>query len=152
MQAKADYAPYYKHSLLYLACVDVASDITADQRLLLAHDLGISAFLGDTIYNFGELVRLTPTISKYPVFIIVIILPAGGVTACLRSQLMHPILDALDNTQHDWIKKLLFTFNEGNIGKFEALAPLFPQEVRACVHVCLHAWCGQQAESRAGVK
>jgi 26S proteasome regulatory subunit N9 len=43
---------------------------------------------------------------------------------------MHPILDALDNTQYDWIKKLLFTFNEGNIGKFEALAPLFPQEVR----------------------
>jgi len=70
------------------------------------------------------------------------------VNACLRSQLMHPILDALDNTQHDWIKKLLFTFNEGNIGKFEALAPLFPQEVRACVQ----AWCGQQAESRAGVK
>ena len=48
---------------------------------------------------------------------------------------MHPILDALDNTQHDWIKKLLFTFNEGNIGKFEALAPLFPQEVR-CVRAC----------------
>ncbi|KAG1734858.1 hypothetical protein EDD22DRAFT_787811 [Suillus occidentalis] len=46
-------------------------------------DLGISAFLGDTIYNFGEL-------------------------------LMHPILDALDNTQYDWIKKLLFTSNEGN--------------------------------------
>lgn len=58
-QAKADYAPYYKHSLLYLACVDVATDLTADQRLLRAHDLGISAFLGDTIYNFGELVRPT---------------------------------------------------------------------------------------------
>lgn len=43
---------------------------------------------------------------------------------------MHPILDALDGTPHEWIKKLLFTFNEGNIGKFEALAPLFPQEVR----------------------
>ena len=42
---------------------------------------------------------------------------------------MHPILDALDGTPHDWIKKLLFTFNEGNIGKFEALAPLFPKEV-----------------------
>ena len=42
---------------------------------------------------------------------------------------MHPILDALDNTEHEWIKKLLFTFNEGNIGKFEALAPLFPKEV-----------------------
>ncbi|KAH7924999.1 hypothetical protein BV22DRAFT_1034510 [Leucogyrophana mollusca] len=96
-KAKAEYAPYYKHSLLYLACVDVTIDLTSDERLLRAHDLGISAFLGDTIYNFGEL-------------------------------LMHPILDALDNTQHDWIKKLLFTFNEGNIGKFEALAPLFPQE------------------------
>ncbi|KAI6030191.1 hypothetical protein EDC04DRAFT_102895 [Pisolithus marmoratus] len=96
-KAKAEYAPYYKHSLLYLACVDVASDLTRDERLLRAHDLSISAFLGDTIYNFGEL-------------------------------LMHPILDALDNTQYDWIKKLLFTFNEGNIGKFEALAPLFPQE------------------------
>ena len=45
---------------------------------------------------------------------------------------MHPILDALDNTEHEWIKKLLFTFNEGNIGKFEALAPLFPKEV--CQH------------------
>lgn len=42
---------------------------------------------------------------------------------------MHPILNALDQTQHEWLKKLLFTFNEGNIGKFEALAPLFPQEV-----------------------
>lgn len=42
---------------------------------------------------------------------------------------MHPILDALDGTPHEWIKKLLFTFNEGNIGKFEALTPLFPQEV-----------------------
>ncbi|KIJ64357.1 hypothetical protein HYDPIDRAFT_90849 [Hydnomerulius pinastri MD-312] len=96
-KAKAEYAPYYKHSLLYLACVDIGTDLTSEERLLRAHDLGISAFLGDTIYNFGEL-------------------------------LMHPILDALDNTQYDWIKKLLFTFNEGNIGKFEALAPLFPQE------------------------
>lgn len=42
---------------------------------------------------------------------------------------MHPILDALDSTPHEWIKKLLFTFNEGNIGKFEALSPLFPKEV-----------------------
>src|ERR1700689_4133452 len=42
---------------------------------------------------------------------------------------MHPILDDLDQSEYDWIKKLLFTFNEGNIGKFEALAPLFPQEV-----------------------
>lgn len=42
---------------------------------------------------------------------------------------MHPILDDLDQSEYDWIKKLLLTFNEGNIGKFEALAPLFPKEV-----------------------
>jgi len=43
---------------------------------------------------------------------------------------MHPILDSLDRTDHEWIKKLLFTFNEGSIGKFEALAPVFMHEVR----------------------
>ncbi|KAJ3712427.1 hypothetical protein C8R42DRAFT_686865 [Lentinula raphanica] len=96
-KAKAEYAPYYRNSLLYLACVDPATDMTAEERLGRAHDLSISALLGDTIYNFGEL-------------------------------LMHPILDALDGTPYEWIKKLLFTFNEGSIGKFEALAPLLPQE------------------------
>lgn len=57
MQAKAEYAPYYKNSLLYLACVDSEKDMSSEERLLRAHDLGISALLGDTIYNFGELVR-----------------------------------------------------------------------------------------------
>ena len=32
--------------------------MSRDERLVRAHDLGISAFLGDSIYNFGELVRL----------------------------------------------------------------------------------------------
>jgi 26S proteasome regulatory subunit N9 len=62
-QAKAEYAPYYKNSLLYLACVDLEKDMSAEERLTRAHDLGISAFLGDTIYNFGELVR-TPSSSS----------------------------------------------------------------------------------------
>ncbi|KAF8902866.1 proteasome 26S subunit [Mucidula mucida] len=53
--AKAEYAPYYRNSLLYLACVDPTTDMTPEERLARAHDLGISAFLGDTIYNFGEL-------------------------------------------------------------------------------------------------
>ncbi|KAF8654768.1 hypothetical protein AX16_003423 [Volvariella volvacea WC 439] len=99
-KAKAEYAPYYRNSLLYLACVDPATDMSPDERLVRAHDLAISAFLSDSIYNFGEL-------------------------------LMHPILDAFDETPHVWIKRLLFTFNEGSIGKFEALAPLFPQETIA---------------------
>lgn len=56
-QARAEYGPYYKNSLLYLACVDTTSDMTAEERLSRAHDLSISAFLADTIYNFGELVN-----------------------------------------------------------------------------------------------
>nr|GAT57585.1 predicted protein [Mycena chlorophos] len=97
-KAKGEYAPYYRNSLLFLACVpNLETDMSPEDRLSRAHDLAISAFLGDTIYNFGEL-------------------------------LMHPILDSLNGTPHEWIKRLLFTFNEGNIGKFESLAPLFPKE------------------------
>lgn len=48
--------PYYKNSLLYLACVDPETDLTAEERVVRAHDLGVSALLGETIYNFGELV------------------------------------------------------------------------------------------------
>ncbi|ORY98016.1 hypothetical protein BCR43DRAFT_490727 [Syncephalastrum racemosum] len=42
--------------------------------------------------------------------------------------LMHPILDALTNTEHDWLRSLLFAFNSGDIGKFEALAPHFAKQ------------------------
>ncbi|CAE6421184.1 putative 26S proteasome regulatory subunit rpn9 OS=Schizosaccharomyces pombe (strain 972 / ATCC 24843) GN=rpn9 PE=3 SV=1 [Rhizoctonia solani AG-1 IB] len=96
-KAKADYVPYYKNSLLYLACIDVENDLTSDQRLVRAHDLSIAALLGETIYNFGEL-------------------------------LQHPIMESLVNTPQQWLKDLLYVFNEGNIGKFESIMPLFPQE------------------------
>ncbi|KAI9262370.1 hypothetical protein BDA99DRAFT_438760 [Phascolomyces articulosus] len=42
--------------------------------------------------------------------------------------LMHPILDSLSNTEHDWLRSLLFAFNSGDIGKFEALAPHFSKQ------------------------
>ncbi|CAD6962587.1 unnamed protein product [Tilletia controversa] len=54
-KAKAEYANYYKNSLLFLACVNIDTDLTAEDRVQRAHDLSISALLGDTIYNFGEL-------------------------------------------------------------------------------------------------
>ncbi|CED85385.1 26S proteasome regulatory complex, subunit RPN9/PSMD13 [Phaffia rhodozyma] len=85
----AEYGLYYKHSLLYLACVNL-SDLSPEELTARAHDLGIAALLGDSIYNFGEL-------------------------------LQHPILAALDNTEHSWIKTLLVAFNGGEIGKFESL-------------------------------
>jgi 26S proteasome regulatory subunit N9 len=56
-KVKADYAPYYKNALLYLACVD-EKDLTEAERVARAHDLCIAALLGTTIYNFGELVSI----------------------------------------------------------------------------------------------
>lgn len=86
------------------------------EQLMRAHDLAIAALLGDTIYNFGELVReVSAEFSlEYTHFM---------------KKLQHPILDSLNGTEHEWIKNLLFIFNEGNIGGFESLAPLFGREV-----------------------
>ncbi len=64
-KAKAEYAPYYRNSLLYLACVDIETGMSAEERLARAHDLSISAFLGDTIYNFGELVSMPRPSAHY---------------------------------------------------------------------------------------
>ena len=56
-QIKASYVPFYKSSLLFLACIDVETDLSQEERVTRAHDLGVAALLGDSIYNFGELVR-----------------------------------------------------------------------------------------------
>jgi len=94
---RGEYAPYYKNSLLYLACVDIEKDLNQEQRIQRAHDLCISGFMADSIYNFGELI-------------------------------MHPILGALQHSPHEWLRNMLLAFNEGSIGKFDALRPLFPKE------------------------
>jgi hypothetical protein len=46
---------YYKASLLYLACINI-DEQTKEDLVSRAHDLSIAALLGETIYNFGELV------------------------------------------------------------------------------------------------
>ncbi|KAI8971864.1 hypothetical protein BDF20DRAFT_825235 [Mycotypha africana] len=95
-KVKADYAHYYRSTLLYLACVNI-EDLADKERLERAYDLSLAALMGDNIYNFGEL-------------------------------LMHPILDSLKDTEHDWLRSLLFAFNSGDIGKFEALVPHFNKQ------------------------
>ncbi|SGY14197.1 BQ5605_C010g06097 [Microbotryum silenes-dioicae] len=120
-QAKAEYADYYKNSLLYLACVTVDKDLTLPERVQRAHDLAISALLGK-IYNFGELVRLGHVGEM-----------VGGLGTDDRSlsayiQLMHPILDSLNGTEYAPIKNLLFAFNAGDIGQFESLSHAIAQE------------------------
>ncbi|BGO95186.1 hypothetical protein NBRC10512_000969 [Rhodotorula toruloides] len=54
-KAKAEFADYYRNSLLYLACIDIDRDLTQDERAERARDLGIAALLGESLYNFGEL-------------------------------------------------------------------------------------------------
>ncbi|WVQ98920.1 hypothetical protein IAU59_006051 [Kwoniella sp. CBS 9459] len=56
-KVKADYGPYYKNSLLYLACVDTERELSEEDRKSRTHDLCIAALLGETIYNFGELLQ-----------------------------------------------------------------------------------------------
>ena len=50
---------------------------------------------------------------------------------------MHPILESLVGTEREWLKNLLFAFNSGDIGKFEALAPHFAQEVNGQNYVAV---------------
>ena len=41
---------------------------------------------------------------------------------------MHPVLASLDGSPFEWIKKLLFVFNSGDIGKFESTISQLPKE------------------------
>ena len=54
-KAKAEYADYYRNYFLFLACIHVDAEMSKAEQVQCAHDLSISALLGDTIYNFGEL-------------------------------------------------------------------------------------------------
>lgn len=36
-------------------------------------------------------------------------------------QLAHPVLESLKNSPRAWLTELLYAFNSGDIGKFEAL-------------------------------
>ncbi|WFD35517.1 26S proteasome regulatory subunit [Malassezia cuniculi] len=56
-KSTAEYASYYKTFLRYLACINVSTDLTAAERIEAAHDLALAALLGDSIYNFGELLQ-----------------------------------------------------------------------------------------------
>lgn len=91
-----EFASYYKNALLYLACISVP-DLTAAEQQERAHDLAIAALVGDTIYNFGEL-------------------------------LLHPILDSLVDTEHSWLRDMLFAFNAGDLNKFNALSVHLPKQ------------------------
>ena len=41
--------------------------------------------------------------------------------------LLHPILNSLTSTEHDWLRELLFAFNRGDLAKYEALQNNLPK-------------------------
>jgi len=53
-QMRKNYAGFYKNSLLFLACVSLDS-LSQEEKVRRTYDLGVAALLGDSIYNFGEL-------------------------------------------------------------------------------------------------
>lgn len=58
-KSTAEYAAYYRTFLRYLACIDVDTELSTEERVESAHDLALAALLGDSIYNFGELLQHT---------------------------------------------------------------------------------------------
>lgn len=90
IQAKQEFASYYKNALLYLACIDL-EELPGPERTSRAYNLSVAALVSDSIYNFGEL-------------------------------LLHPVLDSLTETPHNWLRDLLFAFNRGDLTAYDVLA------------------------------
>ncbi|PRQ70900.1 hypothetical protein AAT19DRAFT_10440 [Rhodotorula toruloides] len=124
-KAKAEFADYYRNSLLYLACIDIDRDLTQDERAERARDLGIAALLGESLYNFGELVRRAHH-SSARFSISAALSWSEGVS--WFTQLLHPVLDSLKGTPNEYIRSLLFAFNSGDIDKFQSLIPELEKE------------------------
>ena len=95
-KSKAEYAPFYRTTLLYISCAGL-DQLERSEQIQRSHDLAIAALLGDTIYNFGEL-------------------------------LTHPVLNALNGTQLEWLKDLIYVFNQGDISTFETSTAQLSQE------------------------
>jgi 26S proteasome regulatory subunit N9 len=88
---------FFSHSILYLTYTPL-DNIPQAEQLKLATEVGISALLGDAVYNFGELLQ-------HPILKKVDTLPAFA-----------PLLE------------VLLTFNEGDMTKFASLQNNLPHE------------------------
>lgn len=96
-KATLAFSAYYKDTLMYLSCLKDSNHATLNgEAQEMAHDLCIAALLGDSIYNFGELLN-------HP---ILDALKGSGV-AFLRD-----VLFAFNAGDHDAIQKLLPMINK----------------------------------------
>ena len=142
-KATASFVGYYKHALLYLACTPLATIPPAEQ-LQHAKDLALAALLGETLYNFGDLVR--PRAGARALQPAMALTSRTGTRdrASRGRQLAHDILRALDGTEHAWLVSLLLAFSSGDLDAFQALYTQLMQQVTATAlmfsSVCVDVW------------
>lgn len=98
---KGDFGEYYKNALLYLGCVRVEA-LGEEERVGRAKDLAIAALVGDTIYNFGDLLA-------HPIL----------------QAIQGP---SAPGSQYAWLAQALVAFNRGDIGAWDQLETRIPEE------------------------
>jgi len=90
-KSQGKHVEYYKNALLYLTYTPLTS-IPQSEQLNLGKDISLAALLGETIYNFGELLQ----------------------------QPILKLLSS-SNNQWSWLPELLLVFNRGDVEKFNSL-------------------------------
>lgn len=76
------------------------------ERTQRAHDLCLAALLGDTIYNFGELLQ-------HPIL-----------------EVLGDDAEEEDGRRWRWLRDLVRCFSKGDLGGFESVIPRLSEEVR----------------------
>jgi len=90
-QAKSKYADYFQNCVLFLTYTPLEKIIPTEQ-LEFARDVSIAALLGETIYNFGEL---------------------------LQQPVLKVLSES--KSEWAWLPDLLYLFNRGDVTKFASL-------------------------------
>jgi 26S proteasome regulatory subunit N9 len=98
---------FYRMALLYLAYTPIESMSLQEQRAV-SFDVGMAALLGDSVYNFGEL-------------------------------LAHPAVASLERTENEWLAKLLYAFNRGDLSEYERLVSSYKRQMESQPALMTHA-------------
>ncbi|KAL7749532.1 26S proteasome regulatory subunit [Sorochytrium milnesiophthora] len=94
-KAKGEFAKYYQTALLFLGCLGDKVDEMPMNERV------------ERAHDLSLAALMSPEIYNF------------------GELLMHPILDSLTGTQHDWLRQLLFAFNAGDLTKFDTLSAQF---------------------------
>lgn len=101
-------------------------DSTETEKQERAFTLGLAGLLGEGVYNFGELVRVSLNAFLSTCFNAQ---HSHDHICSLSLQLMHPVLESLRNTDKQWLIDTLYAFNAGNVEKFQGFKSAWGQQV-----------------------